>query len=84
MNNRLENGRLIAHARKDQGMTQQAMSIKIGINPSTLSQIENGRFSGSLDIYERYIDALGLQFKVVTKIRKLPDWDEIETIFGDD
>ncbi len=84
MNNREENGRLIAQTRKEQAYTQQEMSRQTGINKSTLSQIENGRFSGSLDIYERYIDALGLQFIVEPKIRKLPDWDEIKTLFGED
>jgi len=76
MNNREENGRLIAQNRKEQAYTQQEMSTQTGINKSTLSQIENGRFSGSLDIYERYIDA--------PKTRKLPDWDEIVTLFGED
>jgi transcriptional regulator with XRE-family HTH domain len=84
MNNREGNGRFIAQTRKEQAYTQQEMSIQTGINKSTLSQIENGRFSGSLDIYERYIDALGLQLKVEPKIRKLPDWDEIDSLFGDD
>lgn len=40
-----------------------------GINKATLSQIENGKFSGSLDIFERYLDALDLQFTVEPKKR---------------
>ena len=83
MNKRQENGNLIAQARKANKHTQQEMSNKTGINKSTISQIENGRFGGSLDIIENYIDALGLQLSIEPKIAKLPDWDDIEDIFGD-
>lgn len=32
---------------------------------------------------ERYLDALGLQLTVVEKVRRLPDWDEIDALFED-
>jgi len=84
MNKRQQNGILIAKARKASESTQQEMSIKTGINKSTISQIENGRFGGSLDIIETYIDALNLQITVEPKSKQLPNWDNIEDIFGDD
>jgi len=36
-----------------------------------------------LDIMERYLDVLGLQLTVVEKAQQLPDWDELDTLFGD-
>lgn len=83
MNKRQKNGHIISQYRKALDCTQQQMSIKTGINKSTLSQIENGRFGGSLDIIESYIDALGLQITVEAKSNKLPDWNEIEELFGE-
>jgi len=84
MSRRKNNGNKIALARKDLGLTQKQMAAKTGINKATLSQIENGKFSGSLDILERYLDALDLQLTVEPKKRQLPDWDELDTLFGDE
>jgi transcriptional regulator with XRE-family HTH domain len=84
MNRRSINGSKIASARKELNFTQKYVAEKTGINKSTLSQIENGKFSGSLDILERYLDALGLQLAVAPKKRKLPDWDELDNLFGDE
>ena len=84
MSKRKENGRLIAQTRKQFGKTQQQISAETGINKATLSLIENGRFGGSLDIVERYIDVLDLQWVVEPKKRKLPDWDELDDLFGDE
>jgi transcriptional regulator with XRE-family HTH domain len=84
MSNRALIGKEIARQRKAQGNTQQQMTNQTGINKTTLSEIENGRFTGSLDILERYLDAVGLQLEVSPKQHRLPDWDELDTLFGDD
>lgn len=84
MANRESIGKDIAKQRKAQGFTQKQMADKTGINKTTLSEIENGRFTGSLDIFERYLDGVGLQLEVSTKQHKLPDWDEIKDLFGED
>jgi len=49
----------------------------------SLSEIENGHFTGSFDIFERVLDGVGLQFEVNKKKHKLPQWDEIEEIFSE-
>lgn len=77
-------GKEIAKQRKSLGSTQNQMADKTGINKTTLSKIENGRFTGSLDIFERYLDAVGLQMEVTPKQHQLPDWDEIEDLFAED
>ena len=69
--------------RKKSAQTQKQLSEVTGLPQSTLSEIENGRFTGSLDIIERYLDELGLQLTVVEKVRRLPDWDEIDGLFED-
>jgi transcriptional regulator with XRE-family HTH domain len=84
MSRRKNNGSKIALARKALNLTQKQLAATTGINKATLSQIENGKFSGSLDILERYLDALDLQLTVEPKKRQLPDWDELDTLFGDE
>ncbi|MBC7001712.1 helix-turn-helix transcriptional regulator [Photobacterium sp. BZF1] len=79
-----EIGRQIKQARKDKGLTQVQVSQLTRINKTTISEMENGRFTGSFDIFERILDAVGLQFEVVPKTHQLPDWDEIEDLFKDD
>ena len=69
--------------RKKSAQTQKRLSEVTGLPQSTLSEIENGRFTGSLDIMERYLDVLGLQLTVVEKAQRLPDWDELDTLFED-
>lgn len=84
MATREQMGKTLAKARKAMGKTQQQLTEITGIHKSTLSAMENGRFTGSLDIFERYIDALGLEMNVFPKQHQFPDWDEIETLFADE
>ncbi|QUJ70485.1 helix-turn-helix transcriptional regulator (plasmid) [Photobacterium sp. GJ3] len=84
MSSRAEIGNTIAKTRKASGATQKQMAERTGINKTTLSEIENGRFTGSLDIFERYLDAVGLQLEVTPKQHQLPNWDELDELFGED
>lgn len=84
MANRGEIGKDIRLARKALGYTQKALSEKTKVNITTISEIENGRFTGSFVIFERVIDGVGLQFEVGKKRHVLPQWDEIEALFAED
>ncbi len=77
-------GKSIKARRKDKKLTQLELAKRTRINKTTISEIENGRFTGSFYIFERVIDALDLQFEVVNKTHVLPDWDEIEQLFSED
>ena len=84
MASRVEIGKKVRIERRDLGYTQQKLSELIRINKTTISEIENGRFTGSFDIFERVLDAVGLQFDVSPKQHSLPHWDEIENMFAED
>lgn len=84
MANRKEIGQKIKQQRKDKKLTQLQLSMATRINKTTISEIENGRFTGSFDIFERLLDAVDLQFDIVTKEHSLPDWDEISDLFSED
>ena len=84
MSSRANIGKQISTSRKALGYKQQKLSEIAGINKTTISEIENGRFMGSFDIFERLLDAVDLQFEVTSKQHSLPDWDTIEDIFSED
>ena len=84
MATRGEIGKEIRLARKRLGYTQKSLSEKTKVNKTTISEIENGSFTGSFDIFERVLDGVGLQFEVNKKKFNLPQWDEIEEIFSED
>lgn len=81
---RSEIGLKVKQARNHMRLTQVQLSRLTKINKTTISEIENGRFTGSFDIFERLLDAVGLQFEITEKTSHLPDWDEIEELFSDD
>ena len=68
---------------KDWATHRKVLQKKTKVNKTTISEMENGRFTGSFDIFERVLDGVGLQFEVNKKNYKLPQWDEIEEIFSE-
>ncbi|MFA0718746.1 helix-turn-helix domain-containing protein [Vibrio splendidus] len=81
---RYEIGLIIKQSRNNMGLTQVQVSKLTRINKTTISEIENGRFTGSFDIFERLLNAVDLQFEVVEKTHQLPSWDDIEELFAED
>ncbi|MGE4260956.1 helix-turn-helix domain-containing protein [Shewanella sp.] len=77
-------GKTVSQYRKVLGLTQKHLSEITGIHKVTMSEIENGRFTGSFDILERLLDAVGLKFDMTPKRHELPDWDEIDSLFTED
>jgi transcriptional regulator with XRE-family HTH domain len=84
MASRREIGEKIRSARKDLGYTQKTLSEKSRVNKTTISEVENGHFTGSFDLFEKILDRVGLQFEVVPKSHKLPNWHEIKSLFKED
>lgn len=57
----------ICLARKALGHTQKTLSEMSKVNKTTISKIENGRFTGSFDIFERVLNAIVYNSKLVKK-----------------
>ena len=76
MASKTEIGKKVRAARKTLGYTQQNLSELTMINKTTISEIENGRFTGAFYIFEHVLDAVGLQFEVTEKKHILPNLDE--------
>lgn len=84
MASRGEIGKKMRKARKELGYTQQKVSELSGINKTTISQIENGHFTGSFDIFERVLDAVDFQLDAVPKKPWRPKWEEVAAMFAED
>lgn len=84
MATRVQIGKEIRLARKAKGYTQKVLSEKTRIHKTTISEIENGRFTGSFSIFESIINAVGLEFEVKKIKRELPHWDEIKALFAEE
>lgn len=77
-------GKDIKAARKAMELTQADVSKLCGLPTSTLSNMERGRFKGSITLYERYLEALDLELSVGPRVLRPPTWDEIPALFPED
>lgn len=84
MSGRKAIGKQLSKARKQQGLTQSQMSESCGLNQAIISKIENGRFNGSLRIFEEYLYALDFELAITPKKLVLPRFDEIEELYNDE
>lgn len=65
MNERERIGARIAELRKSLGMTQEDLAAKCGLQRTTVSKIERGRFSVSVDMLSRICGALGAKIELI-------------------
>ena len=50
-----------------EGITQIEIAQKLGINQDKISNYESGKVSPRLDLFVRYLDAMGYTIKIVKK-----------------
>lgn len=60
-------GKEIKSVRKSKNMSQNELAKKLGIDRSTISKIENGKFSISVDYLVKFSMALDYVFCVIKK-----------------
>ena len=64
---RFKLGEKIRHIRELRGYSQEQLADMMDINRSTISKIENGKFSISVDYLVRLSFFLDFEFKVIEK-----------------
>jgi transcriptional regulator with XRE-family HTH domain len=64
---RLKLGDKIRIVREQRGYSQEQLAEKMNINRSTISKIENGKFSITVDYLVRFSIFLDYEFKVIEK-----------------
>lgn len=70
--------------RKKQKFSQLDAAEKLSCDRAVLSRIENGRFQGSLQIYERYLNLLRFELTISPIAPSRPSLDNMEGIYDDD
>jgi len=58
---------LLKDIRTEQGMSAQDVADASGVHRNTIYRIESGRWSASVVVYERILDALGYELEVMKK-----------------
>lgn len=66
-NYRLKLGNKIRTIREQRGYSQEQLAEIMNINRSTISKIENGKFSITVDYLVRFSIFLDFEFKVIEK-----------------
>jgi transcriptional regulator with XRE-family HTH domain len=64
---RLKLGDTIRLVREQRGYSQEKLAEMMGVNRSTISKIENGRFSITVDYLVRFSISLDYEFKIVER-----------------
>jgi transcriptional regulator with XRE-family HTH domain len=64
---RLKLGDKIRQVREKRGYSQEQLADKMDINRSTISKIENGKFSITVDYLVRFSIFLDFEFKIIER-----------------
>lgn len=64
-------GLLVRQIRKEQSVSQRELAKLAGVHRSSLRRLEDGKTSGTMDMLELIVGALGYEFELMQM--KLPD-----------
>ena len=78
----VEIGNALAAFRKSSGMTQSNIAEKAQIHRQQVSDIERGKFTGSLTILLRYTQVAGLELKAAPAESEFPTLDSLAARYG--
>jgi transcriptional regulator with XRE-family HTH domain len=67
--NRLRIGQRIIDLRKEQGLSQNQLAQKAGIEQATISRLEKGAFSVGVDVLAKVLEALGASVEIIPRTR---------------
>lgn len=65
LSDRLRIGSRLRELREAQGLTSTQLGEMCGLTQSTISKVENGKWSVSLDILSKICEALGARVEIV-------------------
>lgn len=64
---RIQTANKLRSIREDRGLSQTELAKLIGIERTTVNKIEQGQWSFSIDILERFSKALDFELKLIKK-----------------
>jgi len=77
-------GQQLQAERKRQKLSQSDIADKLQCSRPSISNIENGRYQGSLQLLERYLNIMGFELTATPKQAKRPTLDELDSVYNDD
>ncbi|RUO76988.1 helix-turn-helix transcriptional regulator [Idiomarina seosinensis] len=77
-------GLQLQQERKRRGLSQQKVADLIGCARPRISLIENGRYQGSLQLLERYLNLLDMELCAQTRRASRPVFEQLGDIYDDD
>ena len=77
-------GQQLQAERKRQKLNQSDIADKLQCSRPSISNIENGRYQGSLQLLERYLNIMGFELTATPKQAKRPTLDELDSVYNDD
>ena len=77
-------GQQLQAERKRQKLSQSDIADKLQCSRPSISNIENGRYQGSLQLLERYLNLMGFELTATPKQAKRPTLDELDSVYNDD
>lgn len=75
-------GKKARQRRREQGLTQAQAATQALAHRNDISEIENGRFTGSVSTLQRYLHSLGLRLQCTVAER--PTLEDLEELFPDE
>ena len=84
MTSRQQIGSQLKTERKVRGLSQADIAVAIDTDRAVISKIENGKYTGSLKVFERYLTHLGFQLLIGKVKPQRPQFDELEALFPDE
>lgn len=79
-NERIRIGSRLRELREAQGLTTTQLGERCGLTQSTISKVENGKWSVSLDILSKVCEALGAELNINDKDMKIEDIDNVNQL----
>lgn len=77
-------GQALKQYRQSQGKTQQQLAAITGIARNIISDIERGKFQGSIATLLKYMRWANLSLSYISNANEYPQLEELEALFGDD
>jgi len=77
-------GQQLQAERKRQKLSQSDIADKLQCSRPSISNIENGRYQGSLQLLERYLNIMGFELTATPRQAKRPTLDELDSVYNDD
>ena len=80
---RIKIGETLASERKKKNYSQAEVATQLACDRAAISRIENGRYQGSLQLLERYVNLMGFELAIRPMITQRPSLDELQGLYDD-